>query len=173
MSAPCFQPAIEPEPTLGGSPFRVTIAGTVSWFTPVPITRFGQLSFGSITPFAPIASDAPWANRTPAVLQARTPRRFPVVRATGRIITQREIDGSLDESPGVERRPGVCGGEPCVVRTRIPIWLLEQARRLGASEADLLRAYPTLRADDLANAWAYVHSHEDEIASQVEANERD
>jgi uncharacterized protein (DUF433 family) len=58
--------------------------------------------------------------------------------------------------PGIETRPGVAGGEPCIVRTRMPVWLLEQARRLGTSEADLLNAYPTLRAQDLANAWTYL-----------------
>jgi len=73
--------------------------------------------------------------------------------------------------PGIESRPGVCGGEPCVVRTRIPVWVLEQARRLGASEAELLRVYPTLRAEDLVNAWAFVRSHRDEITRQIEANE--
>ena len=25
-----------------------------------------------------------------------------------------------DAFPGIESRPGVCGGEPCIVRTRIP-----------------------------------------------------
>lgn len=78
-----------------------------------------------------------------------------------------------DAFPGIESRPEVCGGEPCVVRTRIPVWLLEQARRLGTSEADLLRAYPTLRAEDLANTWAYVRSHRDEISRQIDANEAD
>ncbi len=78
-----------------------------------------------------------------------------------------------DAFPGIESHPGVSGGEPCIVRTRIPVWVLEQARRLGASEAELLRTYPTLRAEDLANAWAYVRSHRDEISSQIEANEAD
>jgi uncharacterized protein (DUF433 family) len=76
-----------------------------------------------------------------------------------------------DAFPGIEGRPGVCGGEPCVVRTRIPVWVLEQARRLGVSESELLRVYPTLRAEDLANAWAFVRSHRDEITRQIEANE--
>jgi uncharacterized protein (DUF433 family) len=48
---------------------------------------------------------------------------------------------------------------------------LEQARRLGTSEADLLRAYPTLRAEDLANAWAYVRSHRAEIEQQIREND--
>src|SRR3972149_3496237 len=64
-----------------------------------------------------------------------------------------------DAFPGIQSTLGVCGGEPCIVRTRIPVWLLEQARRLGTSEADLLKIYPTLRAEDLVNAWAYVRSH--------------
>lgn len=78
-----------------------------------------------------------------------------------------------DAFPGIESRPGVMGGAPCISRTRIPVWVLEQARRLGTSEADLLRDYPSLTAQDLANAWAYVRSHRVEIEEQIEANERD
>jgi uncharacterized protein (DUF433 family) len=77
----------------------------------------------------------------------------------------------MDAFPAVESRPDVCGGEPCLVRTRIPVWVLEQMRRLGASEDQLLRSYPTLRADDLATAWAYVRSHRLEIEEQIHANE--
>lgn len=76
-----------------------------------------------------------------------------------------------DAIPGIESNPGVCGGEPCVLRTRVPVWALEQARRLGASEADLLRSYPTLRAEDLANAWAFVRAHRAEIDAQIRENE--
>src|ERR1700761_2028047 len=76
-----------------------------------------------------------------------------------------------DAFPGIESRPGVCGGEPCIVRTRIPVWVLEQSRRLGISEADLLRSYPSLRAEDLANAWAYVRRHRDEIDRQIREDE--
>jgi uncharacterized protein (DUF433 family) len=76
-----------------------------------------------------------------------------------------------DAHPGIESAANVCGGEPRIVRTRIPVWLLEQARRLGTSEADLLDAYPTLRAEDLANAWAYVRTHRDEIDIQIRENE--
>lgn len=76
-----------------------------------------------------------------------------------------------DAFPGIEIAPSVSGGEPRIVRTRIPVWLLEQARRLGASEADILRIYPTLRAEDLANAWIYVCSHQEEIEQQIRENE--
>jgi uncharacterized protein (DUF433 family) len=76
-----------------------------------------------------------------------------------------------DAFPGIDTRPDVCGGEPCIVRTRIPVWLLEQARRMGASEQELLAAYPSLRAEDLVNAWAYARSHAAEIEAQIRANE--
>ena len=76
-----------------------------------------------------------------------------------------------DAFPGIESRAGVCGGEPCIARTRIPIWALEQARRLGVTEADLLRSYPTLRAEDLTHAWAYVRVHREEIEQQIQENE--
>ena len=39
-----------------------------------------------------------------------------------------------DAFRGIESHPGVCGGEPCIVRTRIPVWLLEKATRGGPAE---------------------------------------
>jgi uncharacterized protein (DUF433 family) len=80
----------------------------------------------------------------------------------------RELD---DDFPGIDSRPDVCGGEPCIVRTRIPVWLLEQARRLGTSEPAFLAAYPQVRAEDLVNAWAYARSHAEEIETQIRENE--
>jgi uncharacterized protein (DUF433 family) len=80
----------------------------------------------------------------------------------------RDID---DAHPGIESVPGVVGGSARIIRTRIPVWLLEQARRLGSSEADLLIAYPSLRAEDLVNAWAYARNHRDEIDREIEENE--
>jgi uncharacterized protein (DUF433 family) len=76
-----------------------------------------------------------------------------------------------DAFPGIESSPTVSGGEACIVRTHIPVWLLVQARHLGTSEADILFSYPTLRAEDLANAWAYYRSHREEIERQIEENE--
>ena len=72
---------------------------------------------------------------------------------------------------GIDSQPDACGGEPCVTRTRIPVWVLEQARRLGTSEQGLLKAYPSLRAEDLVNAWTYVRSHFAEIEAQIQDNE--
>ncbi|HRX78298.1 MAG: DUF433 domain-containing protein [Planctomycetaceae bacterium] len=81
----------------------------------------------------------------------------------------RDLGGAY---PGIESIPNVCGGEACIVRTRVPVWLLENAKRLGTSESDLLQCYPTLRAEDLANAWHYVRTHRAEIEEQILANEQ-
>jgi len=76
-----------------------------------------------------------------------------------------------DAFPGIDSTPGICGGEPCIVRTRIPVWVLEQARRLGANESNLLQSYPTLRASDLVSAWAYERQNRQDIDRQIRENE--
>jgi uncharacterized protein (DUF433 family) len=72
---------------------------------------------------------------------------------------------------GIEKTAGVCGGSARVAGTRIPVWQLVVARDLGVDEAQLLIDYPTLRAEDLVNAWAYAQSHRDEIEAEIRENE--
>ncbi len=98
----------------------------------------------------------------------RHPRFFQILSYT----VVRWVARDLGEAyPGIESTPGVSGGEPCIVRTRIPVWVLVRARELGTSESDLLRAYPTLHAEDLANAWAYARAHKEEIEREIRENE--
>ena len=92
-------------------------------------------------------------------------------RAEKAQLLQWGINEGCESFPGIESRAGVCGGEPCIIRTRISVWALEQSRRLGISEADIPRSYPTLRAEDLAHAWDYVRAHRDEIERQIGENE--
>jgi len=72
---------------------------------------------------------------------------------------------------GIAVDPEVCGGDPCVARTRIPVWLLVQARKLGSTDTALLAAYPTLKAGDLLHVWDYYQAHQDEIERQIQENE--
>jgi uncharacterized protein (DUF433 family) len=94
-----------------------------------------------------------------------------MTRAEKAQLLQKVVRDLGDAFPGIESIPSVSGGEPCIVCTRIPVWMLENARRLGTSEAELLRSYPSLRAEDLTNAWAYVRSHREEIERQIQENE--
>ena len=82
----------------------------------------------------------------------------------------RDLSGDF---AGIESRPNVNGGAACIVRTRIAVSMLENARRQGVTEAELLQDYPTLTAQDLANAWAYVRSHREEIEREIFENEAD
>lgn len=112
----------------------------------------------------------------------RTQRRSTMFDSAARLLSQmdrsekaqvfqwltQELSGAC---PGVESTPGVCGGEACIVRTRIPVWLLENARRLGVSEAKLLQDYPGLRAQDIVHAWAYVRANRGGIDTAIATNE--
>jgi uncharacterized protein (DUF433 family) len=72
---------------------------------------------------------------------------------------------------GIEKTPGVCGGDARIANTRIPIWSLINYRRLGASDARILQDFPHLKAEDLVNAWAYADAHPEEIEEAILRNE--
>jgi len=79
-------------------------------------------------------------------------------------------NASSETSPAIRRTPGVCGGETCIRMTRIAVWILEEARRSGVSDVDLLSDYPDLDEKDLNAAWQYVAEHRGEIDSAIAAN---
>lgn len=76
-----------------------------------------------------------------------------------------------DEWPGIEKTPGIVGGDACIVRTRIPVWSLEIFRRIGWSDDKILANFPTLHIWDLHNAWIYVNGNQDEIEQAIQENE--
>lgn len=81
------------------------------------------------------------------------------------------ISKELNQSfPGIEKTPNVCGGSACIIRTRIPIWTLVSFKKLGMSDASLLNSYPTLRQQDLYNAWAYYKANKTEIDNDIREN---
>ena len=82
----------------------------------------------------------------------------------------RDLSGEFE---GIEKTEGVCGGSARIRQSRIPVWSLENHRRQGVSEAELLQNYPSLAAQDLANAWSYVRSHQDELDREIAENEED
>ncbi|MEY3898319.1 MAG: hypothetical protein RLZZ214_3840 [Verrucomicrobiota bacterium] len=73
-------------------------------------------------------------------------------------------------SESVRRTSGVCGGEACIGMTRIAVWMLEEARRSGVGELDLLKDYPGLSVNDLEAAWRYVEAHREEIEQAIHKN---
>jgi uncharacterized protein (DUF433 family) len=72
---------------------------------------------------------------------------------------------------GIETIPGICGGDARIANTRIPVWVIVQARHLGNTDPEILSNYPSLNATDLANAWTYAAAHAPEIAQAIQENE--
>jgi uncharacterized protein (DUF433 family) len=104
-------------------------------------------------------------------IQQLEPQLSKLSRAEKAELVQRLVREIVNAWPGIEKTADVLWGEACVVRTRIPVWALENYRRLGWSEAKILENYPALRAADLVNAWAYVDAHQEEINRAIKENE--
>lgn len=75
--------------------------------------------------------------------------------------------------PGIEKTPNVCGGSACIIRTRIPVWSIVEYMLVGVEKEKLLLNFPTLRAQDLANAWAYYDANKVEIDAEIAENNAD
>ena len=99
--------------------------------------------------------------------QSLLPRLTPREKAELLALLERETARVF---AGVEETPGVCGGNACIAGIRSPVWGLEEARRQGATEAQLLLSYPVLRAENLAHAWSYVEGHRAEIEQDIREN---
>ncbi|MBD2186090.1 DUF433 domain-containing protein [Aerosakkonema funiforme] len=66
-------------------------------------------------------------------------------------------------SRGITKTPDVMGGEACIDKTRLPVWLFVSLREQGATDAELLKFYPHISAADLVSVWAYADAHPEEI----------
>ena len=58
----------------------------------------------------------------------------------------------------IERQPGVMGGKPVIRGTRITVELVLQRLAAGATDADLIEAFPDVRRDDVRAAQGYAAS---------------
>jgi uncharacterized protein (DUF433 family) len=68
---------------------------------------------------------------------------------------------------GIQKTPGVMGGEACIRKTRIPVWMLVSYRHQGATDAHILEGHPDLSATDLVNAFSYSEAYPDEIERAI------
>lgn len=59
----------------------------------------------------------------------------------------------------IEINPRVMLGKPVIRGTRIPVELILRKLSEGASEADLLEAYPRLTREDIQAAMRYADEH--------------
>ena len=73
----------------------------------------------------------------------------------------------------IEKTSGVCGGEPCIRRTRHTVSGLVECRQLGMNDHSILQSFPDLSQADLDAAWAYWREHPEEIEKLILENNQD
>lgn len=76
-----------------------------------------------------------------------------------------------EQRPVIQKTVGVNGGAASLGKTRIAVWMLEDARRAGLGDGEILAQFPQLGAQDLALAWGYVALHREEIEREIRENE--
>jgi uncharacterized protein (DUF433 family) len=83
-----------------------------------------------------------------------------------------EPDTTSGIAEHIERRPGVCGGKPCVKGTRIRVWDIHVWHDLrGQSPEEIAAAYPPLSLADVHAALAYYLDHRDAIEKEMKEAE--
>lgn len=71
----------------------------------------------------------------------------------------------------IRKTPGVCGGRACVGNTRIPVWTLIGFLQKGATDEDMIRAYPVLTIDHLNLVQEYYEENRAEIERDIQEQE--
>ncbi len=67
----------------------------------------------------------------------------------------------------IQKTPGVCGGRACVGNTRIPVWTLISFLQQGATNEDMIQAYPALTVDHLNLVREYYEANHAEIDRDI------
>lgn len=71
----------------------------------------------------------------------------------------------------ISKTEGINGGDASIGATRIAVWMLEEVRREGLSDGEILALYPQLDARHLVMAWWYVATQPAEIEFAIQKNE--
>ena len=71
----------------------------------------------------------------------------------------------------ITKTPGVCGGNACILGTRITVWGLVARRKLGLADAAIMERVQGLTQADLEAAWQYAATHSEEIEEAIRRNE--
>jgi uncharacterized protein (DUF433 family) len=75
------------------------------------------------------------------------------------------------DHPYVERRVGVCGGEPVIVGTRFPVRsVVTSVYRLGMTPEEMVEAWPYLTLAHIHDALSFYHDHRGTIDRAIRQN---
>ena len=75
------------------------------------------------------------------------------------------------DHPYVERRPGICGGEPVIVGTRFPVRsVVTNVYRLGMTPEEMVEVWPYLTLAHIHDALSFYHGHRRMIDRAIREN---
>jgi len=75
------------------------------------------------------------------------------------------------EHPYVERRPGVCGGNPVIGGTRFPVRsVVTSVYRFGMTPEEMVEAWPYLTLAHIHDALSFYHDHRRMIDRAIREN---
>ncbi|MBM4065956.1 MAG: DUF433 domain-containing protein [Planctomycetes bacterium] len=72
--------------------------------------------------------------------------------------------------PYIEKRQGVCGGEPVIAGTRISVCLIVEIEKAGHSADEMVALYPHITHAQIYDALSYYYDHKEEIEKMIEEN---
>jgi uncharacterized protein (DUF433 family) len=85
-------------------------------------------------------------------------------------IASRSLKPVQGDHPYIVRTPGVCGGRPRIVDSRISVRTLAELYLQGEPVSEILATYPHLDPAAVDDAIGYFLDHRPEIEAEIEAN---
>ena len=73
----------------------------------------------------------------------------------------------------IDRVVGRCGGQPCIVGTRIRVALILGCYRSGMTIEEIVQQYSHVRPSDVHDALAYAYDHMEEIEADISADDEE
>lgn len=73
----------------------------------------------------------------------------------------------------ITHTPGVVGGRARIRNTRIPVWSIVEAKKMGMTDERILNAFPALSLNDIENALQYYATHRSEIEADIADQEEE
>lgn len=73
----------------------------------------------------------------------------------------------------IERKKGVCGGEPVIAGTRISVSFIVELERSGYAVDEIVAMYPHITHAQIYDALSYYYDHKEEIDKIIEENKEE
>jgi uncharacterized protein (DUF433 family) len=77
------------------------------------------------------------------------------------------------QTPEIAADPRICGGEPCIAGTRIPVRVIHQYRQWGFESEKIRERYPFLSIGQITAALQFADQHLTEIERLISEIEMD